>query len=172
MKTVYGSLLHRKNIVAITFIGVSAMLLSGCSGSSTTKTTNTTNTGVSAPQVSAEDSIKEVLRSYSSLCGQRKFGDAYQYVASASNVTQKNFVDDLTGRGQLVSGFKDISYNYVQIHGDTADVSYTVTWSLLTNSVSGGAYNYERQYQMVKETGNWKILWKSDDAVNTNSTNQ
>lgn len=172
MITFNGLFYRTKKILAVTLIGASAVVLSGCSASPTTNTTSTVNSNTSIPQVSAEDSIKEVLQSYSTLCGQRKFGDAYQYIALASNVTQKNFVNDLSGRGQLVSGFKDISYNYIQVQGDTADVSYTVTWSLLTNTVSGGAYNYERQYQMVKEDGNWKILWKSDDSVNTNSTNQ
>lgn len=159
---------NKKVISTVILVGVIAFALTGCAKSSPTSVP-TNNT---VAQVSAEDSIKDVLRNYYSLLGQRKIGDAYQYVATASNISQKDYVDYQSGRGIFVNGFKDISYNYVQVHGDTADASATIAWSQVSNAVTGDTYNQESTLQLVKEAKKWRILWKKveDSTSNTNAT--
>lgn len=123
--------------------------------------TSSQNQNSPVVQASAEDKIKEALKNYYSLSGQRKFGDAYQYVANASNISQKDYVDYQSGRGLFVTGFKDISYNYIEVNGDTADASVTIVWNQMANPlVKGDTYNQDSKLQLVKENGNWKILWK------------
>lgn len=171
MNILIGSFYRVKSILLLTLIGASALFVSGCAGP-TTKTSTTINTNASILQISAEDSIKEVLRSYYSLLGQRKIGEAYQYVAAASNVSQKDYVDSQSERGLFVNGFKDISYNYIQVHSDTADASVTIAWSQVTNPITGDTYNQESALQMVKEAKGWRILWKkSEDSASESNTN-
>ena len=155
---------YKKTLLLLLVAGIVPLLLAGCVSSSPTAGTNTTTT-----QTNAEDSIKDVLRSYYALLGQRKIGDAYQYVAAASNVSQKDYVDYQSDRGIFVNGFKDISYNYIQVHGDTADTSVTIAWSQVSNALTGDTYNQESTLQMVKETNGWRILWKKVEDETSNS---
>lgn len=158
---------YNYKVFLLLIVGIVPLFLTGCATSSPTSVP--TNNIVT--QTSAEDSIKDVLRSYYSLLGQRKIGEAYQYVATASNISQKDYVDYQSGRGLFVNGFKNISYNYVQVHGDTADTSVTIAWSQVSNSITGDTYNQESTLQMVKEAKGWRILWKKveDSASNTNA---
>ncbi len=115
--------------------------------------------------VSAEDQIKEVLKNYYSLNGQRKFGDAYQYIANTSNVSQKDYVDSQSERGLFVTGFNDISYNYIEVKDDITDASVTIVWDQMNNPlVNGDTYNQDSKLQLVKENGDWKILWKKIES--------
>lgn len=148
--------------VIIVGVAVAAFMLMNKSNTPA-DATNTTG------QDNQESAIQDVLHSYYSLLGERKIGDAYQHIAAASGVTQKEYVDYQSNRGAFVNGLNDITYNYIEVSDGIANVSVTIEWSQMDNPITGDTYNQTSQLEMVQEAREWKILWKENEVgTNTN----
>ena len=164
-----------KKMLAFVGVAIGVLLLSGC-GNSNSGDKNTPENSKAVPenkvaeqitQKSDEEQIKDMVKNYYSLLGDKKFGDAYKDVADASGASNKEFVDAMSKKGDFVTGFKDINYNYVDIKDDNADISVTINWNVMQNPiVSGDTYSQSVTIQAVKENSEWKIKWEKPTSEN------
>ncbi|MFA5995576.1 MAG: NTF2-like N-terminal transpeptidase domain-containing protein [Patescibacteria group bacterium] len=152
-----------KHIFIVLSLFLMASVTSGCATNivTTAPASNQTNT---VTQPSNEDQIKETISNYYSLICSSKFGEAYKYISSKSNISQKDYVDAKTEDANLVNGVKEISYNYINIASDkqSAEVNATITFTvmpLVSNiSENSSAHNIKLSY----EDNMWKIIWSKE----------
>lgn len=90
----------------------------------------------------------------------RDIPSAYAYVSPASKVDAETFARDINGRdGSLrtFSALQDVDTKVLQESGAEAVVRATTKWS----TAVGPMYD-TRDLKVVKEDGNWRVLWQSD----------
>lgn len=89
---------------------------------------------------------------------------AYAYVSPASNVDNQTFFKDVNGRdGSLrtYSKLEDIDTKVLHGNGNEATVRATTKWSTAV-----GPMFDTRDLKVVKEEGDWKVVWQSDKQPN------
>jgi hypothetical protein len=94
----------------------------------------------------------------------RDFNSAYQYVAKSSNVDAATFARDLGGRdGSLrtLSTLQKIDAKVLREGGDEATVRANAQWSTAV-----GATYETRDLRVVKEGGDWRVVWPTEKALN------
>lgn len=173
MNNLHGSFWSVKKLLTILPLILIVPIVSGCAKSGSTTPISNTPTKMVANIENPEGSIKAVVQDYYTLLGKKQFGQAYQYVSSASNVSQKDYVDAISQKGLLVTGLSNISYNYVTPQNDTASVSATIVWTIIGSQVLNAPTTSQVvTVNLVKESGSWKILWSKDDNTSSTNSNQ
>ncbi|HEX5433114.1 MAG TPA: hypothetical protein VFY05_02660, partial [Candidatus Angelobacter sp.] len=85
---------------------------------------------------------------------------AYSYVAPASNVDLQNFTKDLTGRDGSLRTYSQLeSVNTRTLH--QSDDSAVVRTELKYSTAVGAFYD-TRDLKVVKDNGQWKIMWAAE----------
>ena len=114
------------------------------------------STSASTPEA-AVHSLYDHVRSHD-------LSGAYRYVAGASNVDERAFARDLGGRdGSLrtYSQLQDVKTNVLHENDNEAMVHAATHWS----SAVGALYE-SRDLRVLKENGQWKVVWPADKAQN------
>jgi hypothetical protein len=94
----------------------------------------------------------------------RDYKGAYSYVAPASNVDLTAFTRDLTGKdGSLrtYSALAGINTKALNESDDEATVRANLEWSTAV-----GAFYDTRDLKVVKDGGEWRVLWPSEKIPN------
>lgn len=85
---------------------------------------------------------------------------AYSYIAPSSNVDLPAFTRDLTGRDGSLRTYSQLeSVNTRALHESDADA---VVRTELKYSTAVGAFYDTRDLKVVKDNGQWKILWTAE----------
>src|SRR4051812_2765848 len=89
---------------------------------------------------------------------------AYSYVSPSSNVDAASFSKDINGReGSLrtYSKLESAETKVLRSSGDEATVRATTKWSTAV-----GPMFDTRDLKVVKESGDWKVVWQSEKQEN------
>ncbi|HET7873105.1 MAG TPA: hypothetical protein VFL42_11380 [Terriglobales bacterium] len=85
---------------------------------------------------------------------------AYSYVAGSSNADQQNFTRDLTGRDGSLRTYSQLeSFNTRPLHESDNDA---VVRTQLKYSTALGAFYDTRDLKVVKDGGQWKVVWNAE----------
>lgn len=115
-------------------------------------------------QKTPEEMIEKTVEDYYGLLGSKNFGDAYEHISNSSNISRKEYVDAVSQKGDLVAGLNEVSFNYVEISGDGANVSATMTWEIIANPlVDGDTSSQEKKVKLLKENDQWKIIYEDEN---------
>jgi len=88
---------------------------------------------------------------------QRQFHDAYQYVANANQVDEKEFTDDVRGTNGSLRTYSNLETTDVKVlhaSDSQATVRATTKWATAV-----GPYYETRDYDVVNKGGLWKVNW-------------
>jgi hypothetical protein len=94
----------------------------------------------------------------------RDFQGAYKYLAAASNTDEKTFAKDVGGSdGSLrtFSSLQELQTTVKHENDNEALVQARTHWS----SAVGGLYD-TRDLNVVRENGQWKVIWPADKTQN------
>ena len=113
-----------------------------------------------APASSPEGAVQDMFNNVQG----RDWNSAYAYVAPSSNVDLQTFTRDLTGRDGSLRTYSQLeSINTRTLReNDTAAVVRTE----LKYSTAVGAFYDTRDLKVVKDNGNWKVMWVAEKYPN------
>jgi hypothetical protein len=90
----------------------------------------------------------------------RDWNSAYAYVAPSSNVDLQTFTRDLTGRDGSLRTYSQLeNINTRTLHENDNDA---VVRTELKYSTAVGAFYDTRDLKVVKDNGNWKVMWVAE----------
>jgi hypothetical protein len=106
------------------------------------------------------DTPEAAVRSLYGRVRARDFSGAFRYVASVSNTDERTFAKDIGGSdGSLrtFSSLQDVQTTVKHENDNEAVVQAKTHWS----SAVGGLYD-TRDLHVVREDGQWKVIWPAD----------
>ena len=93
----------------------------------------------------------------------RDFDAAYSLIASSSNLDKRAFVREIAGSNdslKTISSLDRAESKIISESSDRANVRATLEWSTAV-----GALTEQRDLQLIRESGDWKILWPKTNEV-------
>jgi hypothetical protein len=119
--------------------------------------TTTYIAGAGTSAFSSTDSPEAAVQSLLDHVRQRRYDQAYQYVANRDQVSQQAFTDDLVGTyGNLrtYSSLEPSELKVLRKSGDQATVRADLKWATAV-----GAFYDTRDLKVVKEGSGWRVVW-------------
>ena len=110
------------------------------------------------------DTPEAVVRSLYDHVRSRDFDGAYKYVAAASNTDESSFAKEIGGsNGSLrtFSTLQELNTTVLRENDNEAMVRANTRWS----SAVGGRYE-TRDLRLIKENGQWKVVWPAEKIAN------
>jgi hypothetical protein len=109
-----------------------------------------------APASSPEGAVQDMFNNVQG----RDWNSAYSYVAPSSNVDLQTFIRDLTGRDGSLRTYSQLeSINTRTLHENDNDATVRTE---LKYSTAVGAFYDTRDLKVVKDSGNWKVVWVAE----------
>jgi hypothetical protein len=109
-----------------------------------------------APASSPEGAVQAML---SNVQG-RDWKGAYSYIAGSSNIDQQTFARDLTGRDGSLRTYSQLeSFNTRPMRESESEA---LVRAELKYSTAVGAFYDTRDLKVVKENGQWKVVWNAE----------
>lgn len=109
-----------------------------------------------APASSPEGAVQAMLTNVQG----RNWKAAYSYVAGSSNVDQQTFARDLMGRDGSLRTYSQLeSFNTRPLHENDSEA---VVRTEMKYSTAVGAFYDTRDVKVVKDSGQWKVVWNAE----------
>jgi hypothetical protein len=118
------------------------------------------------------DTPDGALQSFFQLVKEKNYDDAFAMVAPQSGIDKWAFERDVAGNNgslKTVSELQKTETKVLDNKGDRAKVRARMQWATAV-----GAMNEERDLEMVKDGGNWRVVWpkpfEADTTIRTSKT--